>query len=450
MKKIKIGFVSLGCSKNQIDTEVMLSALADEGYEITGEEAEADVIIINTCAFIEDAKKEAIDNILDIAWFKKHRHLKKIIVTGCLAERYREQIFEQLPEVDALVGVGSINNIAEAVKRSLSGEKYASFDDKNASPLGGGRMLTTPSYAAYLKIAEGCDNRCTYCAIPLIRGKFRSRTIEDIVEEAKLLDADGCKELSLIAQDTSRYGLDLYGGYKLPELIRAICENTSIPWIRILYCYPDKITDELIDEIKNNPRVVKYIDLPIQHINDEILTAMNRHGQSDVIRNAIKRLRESIPGITLRTTVIAGFPGETDEQFEELCDFIKETEFDRLGAFAYSREEDTPAYDFDGQIDEQTKQDRADRIMALQSEISEALNKKKVRTTVKVLCEGYDAAAGAYVGRSEADAPDVDGKIFFDVGERQGLHKDGEFVSVRITGAYEYDLIGKSKNSKGE
>ena len=445
MKKIKIGFVSLGCSKNQIDTEVMLSALADEGYEITGEEAEADVIIINTCAFIEDAKKEAIDNILDIAWFKKHRHLKKIIVTGCLAERYREQIFEQLPEVDALVGVGSIKNIAEAVKRSLSGEKYASFEDKNSSELGGGRMLTTPSYAAYLKIAEGCDNRCTYCAIPLIRGRFRSRTIEDIVEEAKLLDADGCKELSLIAQDTSRYGLDLYGSYKLPELIRAICENTSIPWIRILYCYPDKITDELIDEIKNNPRVVKYIDLPIQHINDEILSAMNRHGQSDVIKDAVKRLRENIPGITLRTTVITGFPGETDGQFEELCDFIKETKFDRLGAFAYSREEDTPAYGFDNQIDEQVKQDRADRIMALQSEISEALNKKKIRTTVKVLCEGYDAAAGAYVGRSEADAPDVDGKIFFDVGERQGLHEDGEFLNVRITGAYEYDLIGKSK-----
>ena len=445
MKNIKIGFVSLGCAKNQLDTEVMLNILADEGFEITNEEAEADVIIINTCAFINDAKQEAIDNILDVAWFKKHRHLKKIIVTGCLAERYREQIFEQMPEVDALVGVGSIKKIAEAVRLSLSGKRYSSFDDKNTSELGGGRMLTTPPYAAYLKVAEGCDNRCTYCAIPLIRGRFRSRPIEELVEEAKLLEADGCKELSLIAQDTSRYGLDLYGKYSLPELIRRICEQTSIPWIRLLYLYPDKITDELVTEIANNDRVVKYADIPIQHINDEVLQRMNRHGDRKTIEDAIKRLRAAVPGITLRTTVIAGFPGETDAQYEELCEFIKETKFDRLGAFAYSREEDTPAYDFDGQIDEQVKQDRVDGIMALQSEISEALNKKKLRTTVKVLCEGFDGATGAYVGRSEADAPDVDGKIFFDLDRGQHLHKEGDFVSVRITDCYEYDLVGISK-----
>lgn len=445
MKKIKVGFVSLGCCKNQLDTEVMLSVLSDQGYEITNEESEADVIIINTCAFIEDAKKEAIDNILDIAWFKKHRHLKKIIVTGCLAERYREQIFEQMPEVDALVGVGSIKKISEAVTRALSGERYSSFDDKNTSELGGGRMLTTPPFASYLKIAEGCDNRCTYCAIPLIRGKFRSRTMEELVEEAKLLDADGCKELSLIAQDTSRYGLDLYGKYMLPELIRRICVETDIPWIRLLYCYPDKITDELIDEIAGNDRVVKYIDLPIQHINNEVLERMNRHGDKSTIIDAIKRLRERVPGITLRTTVITGFPGETEEQFEELCEFIKETKFDRLGAFAYSREEDTPAYDFEDQIDEQVKQDRCDKIMALQSEISETLNKKKLRTTVKVLCEGFDGATGAYVGRSQADAPDVDGKIFFDLDKGQGLHSEGDFVNVRITDYYDYDLVGVSK-----
>lgn len=445
MKNIKIGFVSLGCCKNQLDTEVMLSELADAGYEITVEEAEADVIIINTCAFINDAKQEAIDQILDTAWFKKHRHLKKIIVTGCLAERYREQIFEQMPEVDALVGVGSIKRITEVVKHALAGERYSAFDDKNTSEMGGNRMLTTPSYAAYLKIAEGCDNRCTYCAIPLIRGKFRSRPIEDLVEEAKLLASDGCKELSLIAQDTSRYGLDLYGKYTLPELIRRICAETDIPWIRLLYLYPDKITDELIDEIANNDRVVKYIDLPIQHINDEMLKSMNRHGDRATIESAIKRLREKIPGITLRTTVIAGFPGETEEQFEELCDFIKETKFDRLGAFAYSREEDTPAYDFPDQIDEQTKQDRCDKIMALQADISKELNEKKLHKTVKVLCEGYDGAMGAYVGRSEADAPDVDGKIFFDLDKGQRLHKEGDFVSVRIAECYDYDLAGISK-----
>lgn len=445
MKNIKIGFVSLGCAKNQLDTEVMLNVLADEGFEITNEETEADVIVINTCAFITDAKQESIDNILDVAWLKKHRHLKKIVVTGCLAERYRRQIFEEIPEVDALVGVGSIKSIAEAVKRSLSGEKCTFFDDKNTSELGGGRMLTTPPYAAYLKIAEGCDNRCTYCAIPLIRGKFRSRPIEDLVEEAKLLEADGCKELSLIAQDTSRYGLDLYGKYALPELIRRICEQTSIPWIRLLYLYPDKITDELIDEMANNDRVLKYVDLPIQHINDDVLKRMNRHGGRETIVGAINRLRERVPGITLRTTVIAGFPGETDEQYEELCEFIKETRFDRLGAFAYSREEDTPAYDFEDQVDEQVKQDRVDGIMALQSEISEDLNRKKLHKTFKVLCEGYDAAVGAYVGRSEADAPDVDGKIFFDLDRGQHLHKEGDFVNVRITDFYDYDLVGISK-----
>lgn len=445
MKKAKIGFVSLGCCKNQLDTEVMLSILADKGYEITNEESEADVIVVNTCAFINDAKQEAIDNILDVAWFKKHRHLKKIIVTGCLAERYREQIFEQLPEVDALAGVGSVKNIAEVVEHALAGEKYSSFNDKNELELGGSRMLTTPPYASYLKVAEGCDNRCTYCAIPMIRGKFRSRPIGDLVEEARLLEADGCVELSLIAQDTSRYGLDLYGKYALPDLIRAICENTSIPWIRLLYLYPDKITDELVAEIAGNDRVVKYADIPIQHINDEILTRMNRHGNRKTIEDAISRLRAAVPGITLRTTVIAGFPGETDEQYEELCEFIRETKFDRLGAFAYSREEDTPAYDFEDQIDEQVKQDRVDGIMALQSEISEALNRKKLRTTVRVLCEGFDAATGAYVGRSQADAPDVDGKIFFDLDKGQRLHKEGDFVNVRITDCYDYDLVGISK-----
>ena len=441
---IKIGFVSLGCSKNQVDTEVMLGLLDKAGYEITSEEIEADVIIINTCAFIESAKKEAIDNILDIAWLKEHRKLKKIIVTGCLAERYREQILQQLPEVDAVVGVGSINNICDVVERALKGEKCTSFEDKNTSALGGDRMVITPTHSAYIKIAEGCDNRCTYCAIPLIRGKFRSRPIEDIVQEAILFDKDGTKELSLIAQDTTRYGVDLYGDYSLVKLIRAICEKTSIPHIRLLYCYPDKITDELVQEIKNNPRVLKYIDLPIQHINDRVLSAMNRHGGSAVIKDAIKRLRDEIPQIVIRTTVIVGFPGETQEEFDELLSFVKETEFERLGAFTYSREEDTPAYDFEDQIDEEIKDERLDSVMTLQAEIAQRYCEKQVGKVLDILVDEYDAAAGAYVGRSFADAPDVDCCVFFDIDGDKTKYKQGDYVKVRITDFEGYDLIGES------
>lgn len=445
MKHIKIGFISLGCCKNQIDTEIMLSHLSDAGYEITPDETEADVIIVNTCAFIEDAKKEAIDNILDVAWLKTHHHLKKIIVTGCLAERYRGQIFDQLPEVDGLLGVGSIHNIVSAVDECLKGVRYSSFEDKQTSDFCGNRMLISSSSAAYLKIAEGCDNRCAYCAIPNIRGGFRSRPIESIVEEAKLLDADGYRELTLIAQDTSRYGLDLYGEYALDRLVREICASTSIPWLRLLYCYPDKITDGLINEFKTNPRLLKYVDLPIQHINDDVLRRMNRHGGSDIIKDAIARLRENVPGIVLRTTVIVGFPGETEAQFEELCGFVAETKFDRLGAFAYSREEDTPAYDFDGQVDEQTKQDRVDRIMALQTDISLKRGQAQVGKTLEVLCEGYDEALGGYVGRSYAEAPDdVDGKIFFDLDRRRNLHAEGKFVKVKITDCSDFDLLGES------
>lgn len=440
----KIGFVSLGCSKNQVDTEVMLALLDKAGYEITSEEIDADVIIINTCAFIESAKKEAIDNILDIAWLKEHRKLKKIIVTGCLAERYREQILAQLPEVDAVVGVGSIYDICSAVDRALKGERCVIAADKNECRLGGDRMVITPTHSAYIKIAEGCDNKCTYCAIPLIRGRFRSRPIEDIVQEAKLFDSDGTKELSLIAQDTTRYGIDLYGEYSLVKLIRAICKSTSIPHIRLLYCYPDKITDELVQEIKTNPRVLKYIDLPIQHINDRVLTAMNRHGKSAVIKDAIKRLREQVPDIVIRTTVIVGFPGETQEEFDELLQFVKDTEFERLGAFTYSREEDTLAYDLDGQIDEDIKDERLDSVMTLQAEIAQRYNEKQVGRVLDVLVDEYDAACGAYVGRSFADAPDVDCCVFFDVDGDKTKYKQGDYVKVRITDFEGYDLIGES------
>ena len=438
----KVGFVSLGCSKNLVDTEVMLHKIASAGYEITPEDIDADIIIVNTCGFIESAKQESIDNIIDLAWLKKNKSLKGIIATGCLAERYREQVWEQMPEVDALVGVGSIANIVDAVRAVERGEKYSSFEDKNTSPLGGDRVLTTPDYTAYLKIAEGCDNKCTYCAIPLIRGKFRSRPIEDIVKEAKDLEEIGVKELNLIAQDTSRYGLDLYGDYKLAELVREICKNTSIPWIRLLYCYPDKITDELIDELANNPRLVKYMDIPVQHISDKILTAMNRHGDSTLIKETVKKLRERVDGITLRTTVIVGFPGETEEDFEELCNFVKQTKFDRFGAFTYSPEEDTPAAELDGAVEEQTKQDRYDTVMQIQLDISEAKNREKIGKTIEVLCEGFDAVSEAFYGRSAADAPDIDGKVYF-TAKKQSV-TIGSFVKVKIEEALDYDLVGSA------
>lgn len=441
-KKIKIGFVSLGCSKNLVDTETMLARLVKEGYDITPEETEADVIIINTCAFIESAKNESIDNILDIAWLKEHKKLKAIIVTGCLAERYQEEILKEMPEVDAVLGVGGEDKISDAVKAVLNGEKFSDFSDKEKSVLGGERVVTTPDYTAYLKIAEGCDNRCTYCAIPYIRGGFRSRTIEDIVAEAKDLEQLGVKELNLIAQDTSRYGLDIYGEYKLAELAHRITEETKIPWIRLLYCYPDKITDELINEIKTNPRIVKYLDLPIQHISDKMLSAMNRHGDSSMIKDTVKRVREAIPDITLRTTVIVGFPGETEDDFNELCEFVKETKFDRLGAFTYSREEGTPSYDFDGQIDEQTKQDRYDIIMKEQMNIVSEKNEKFIGKKIKVICEAYDQVAEIYYGRGQGDAPDIDTKVYFSNPQGAKRINPGEFVTVRIEETVDYDLMG--------
>ncbi|MBQ7779880.1 MAG: 30S ribosomal protein S12 methylthiotransferase RimO [Clostridia bacterium] len=440
MKKPIIGFISLGCPKNQIDTEVMLRELVDAGYDITPEDIEADIIIVNTCGFIESAKQEAIDNILDVAWLKQNRKLKGIICCGCLAERYREQIFKELPEVDAVVGTGSIHNIVKAVEAVSKGEKYLSCEPNEELILGGERVVTTSDYTAYIKIAEGCDNRCSYCAIPNIRGRFRSRKIEDIVEEAKSLEELGVKELVIVAQDTSRYGLDIYGEYSLARLIRELTKNTTIPWFRLLYCYPDKITDELVTEIANNDRVVKYIDLPIQHISDNMLKAMNRHGDGKCVRDTVKRLRERVPGIVIRTTAIVGFPGETEEDFTELCEYIKEAKFDRFGAFPYSREEDTPAFDLPDQIDEQVKQDRYDEIMALQLDIHEENNQKKIGKTVKVLCEGFDPVAETFFGRSEADAPEIDGKVYFSSCKKP---KEGQFVNVKITDAIDYDLYGE-------
>jgi len=442
---MKIGFVSLGCPKNQLDTEVMLHELMAAGYEVTPEDTEADIMIVNTCGFIESAKQEAIDNILDVAWLKKHGKLRGLVVTGCLAERYRESILTEMPEVDAVLGVGSIHHITEAVdfvvNRKKKKERYTSFEDKETVRLGGDRVLTTPEYMAYLKIAEGCDNRCAYCAIPSIRGRFRSRPEEDVVAEAKQLEALGVKELCIVAQDITRYGLDLYGEYRLARLLRLITEQTSIPWIRLLYCYPDKITDELIAEMRDNPRILKYIDLPMQHISDRMLTAMNRHGDSAMIRDVVARLRSEIPDIVIRTTFIVGFPGETEEDFETLCDFVREQRFDRVGVFAYSREEDTPAYDMPDQIDEQTKQDRLDMLMREQLEINEQKNAEKIGKVVTVLCEDYDPVSEAHFGRSAADAPEIDGKVYFRCDKRVA---PGSFVDVKVRQVLDYDLVGRA------
>ncbi len=450
---MKIGFVSLGCPKNQLDTEVMLHEVVSAGYEVTPEETEADVVIINTCAFIESAKRESIDNILDIAWLKKHRSLKAIIVTGCLSERYRGSIFEELPEVDAVLGVGSIHHIVEAIeavtvkKKKGSKVKFSSFDPCDTVRLGGDRVLTTPDFTAYIKIAEGCDNRCAYCAIPSIRGGFRSRPVEDIVAEAKQLESLGVKELNIIAQDITRYGLDLYGEYRLSKLLHAITDATSIPWIRLLYCYPDKITDDLVQEIRDNPRVLKYIDLPMQHISDHMLKAMNRHGDSAMIKSVVAKLRREIPGITIRTTFITGFPGETEEDFNELCEFVREMKFEHVGVFPYSREEDTPAYDLPDQIDDQVKQDRADILMREQLDINEARNQSMIGKTLCVLCEGYDTVGEIHYGRGEADAPEIDGKIYFRADRRIA---PGTFIDVVIRDVQDYDLIGRAVMSSAE
>jgi len=436
----KVGFISLGCCKNLVDTEVMLHNLHAAGFQITPNEEEAEIIIINTCGFIESAKQEAIDNILDAAALKEWGKCRHIIATGCLVERYREQVMEEMSEIDALVGIGSLDDIAKACEAVMRGEKFVSFKDKEASALGGDRIITTGPYSAYIKVSEGCDNLCTYCAIPLIRGRHRSRKIEDIVAEAKDLEAMGVKEINLIAQDTTRYGLDIYGEYSLARLVRAITEATSIPWIRLLYCYPDKITDELIEEFRTNERLLNYMDIPVQHISDSVLRRMNRHGGKQLIIDAVKRLRACVPGIILRTTAMVGFPGETEEDFTELCEFVKETKFDRFGAFTFSPEEGTAAAEMEDQIDEQVKQDRYDILMQTQLTVAEEKTAERVGTCLTVLCEGYDRIAEVYYGRSFADAPDVDGRVYFKSAKKV---LPGEFVTVHITEAMDYDLVGE-------
>ena len=451
---MKIGFISLGCPKNQLDTEVMLHEVVEAGYEVTPEDIDADIIIINTCAFIESARKEAVDNILDVAWLKENRHLKGIIVTGCLAERYREEIFEEMPEVDALLGVGSIHRIVDAVraveaqvkaqetaKKSLDAAcKYRSFEDKNTVELGGDRVLTTPDYAAYLKIAEGCDNRCAYCAIPYIRGGYRSRPMEELVREAKELSALGVRELTVIAQDITRYGKDLYGHYALHELLHRITEETDIPWIRLLYCYPDKITDELIDVIADEPKIVKYLDIPLQHVSKRILRAMHRPGDGAEFTRLIEDMRERIPGLVLRTSLIVGLPGETEDEFAELCEFLQNVGIERVGVFEYSPEEGTEAAELPDQIDDETKQNRRLIVEELQSGVLDDYNTSRHGEVMQVLCEGFDEEQDLWYGRTYADSVEVDGHVYFDAADNEPA--EGEFVSVLITESLGPDLLG--------
>ena len=443
----KVALVSLGCPKNQVDAEAMLYSLSVDGFVIGVEEAEADAIIINTCGFIEDAKNEAIENILDAAKLKAEGTLKALIVTGCLAERYRDDITREIPEVDAVVGIGSNKDIAEIVKKTIEGNKENFYGEKEALDLNAKRILGGYPFSAYIKISDGCNNCCTYCAIPEIRGKMRSRKIEDILEEANTLAENGVKELVVVAQDTTAYGQDIYGEPKIAELLEKLCEIEGIHWIRTLYTYPEHLTDKLIKTVKENEKLVKYFDIPLQHVNGDILRRMNRKGDKTSILKLIEKLRAEIEDVTIRTTFITGFPGETEEQFAELHEFIKQTRFDRLGCFAYSPEEDTPAASFDNQIDEQTKQDRAELIMADQMQISAQKNEEKIGKTVEVLVEGYDSYIKCYFGRTAADAPEVDGKIFFFATRELNF---GEFVNVTVNDCIEYDLLGEMIDESAE
>lgn len=436
----KICMVSLGCPKNQVDAEMMLSLLKQANFEICSEEAQADAIIINTCGFIEDAKSEAIENILEASQYKKEGSCKALIVTGCLAERYRDDVTEEIPEVDVCVGIGSNKDIAEIVKNAIEGNCKNCYGKKEDLSLNGDRILGGYPFSTYIKVADGCDNCCTYCAIPQIRGKMRSRKIEDIVAEARKLALGGVKELIVVAQDTTAYGEDLYGKPMLAKLLKELCLIEGIKWIRTLYTYPDRITDELLEVIKNEEKLVKYLDIPLQHIDGDILKKMNRKGNRDSISKLIDKIREKIPQVTLRTTFITGFPSETNEQFCSLAEFIKEKRFDRLGCFAYSAEEGTTAAQMSGQLDEQTKVYRMENIMEMQMSISAEKNQEKIGKVTEALIEGWDDYIKCYFGRTPADAPEVDGKIFF-MSTRP--LKIGDFVKVRVNDCIEYDLLGE-------
>lgn len=438
---MKILFISLGCDKNFADTEVMLGLLASRGYEMTDDETQADIIVINTCCFIHDAKEESIQNILEMAEYKKTGQVKALIVTGCLAQRYRQEILEEIPEVDEVLGTSAYDKILDAVDAALAGKQEVMLADIDALPLPETkRLVTTGGHFAYLKIAEGCDKHCTYCIIPKIRGNFRSVPMERLVKEAKELAEQGVKELILVAQETTLYGKDLYGEKSLHVLIKELCKISGIRWIRILYCYPEEITDDLIQVMKEEPKVCHYLDLPIQHANDEILKKMGRRTSKQELIDIIEKLRREIPDICLRTTLITGFPGETKEQHEELMDFVDEMEFDRLGVFTYSPEEDTPAAAMPDQIGEEVKEERQAELMELQQDIAFDNAQDMVDREVLVMIEGKVADENAYVGRTYRDAPNVDGLIFINTDEEL---LSGDFARVKVTGAVDYDLIGE-------
>ena len=436
-----VGIVSLGCAKNRVDAEMMMYKLNEAGFRLIQDPAMADAAIINTCGFIESAKQESIDEILELAQLKKEGKIKAIIVTGCLAERYNSEVMKELDEVDAVIGIGKNADIAEVVKKALSGERVEEFPDKLELPMEGGRVQSTEQHWAYLKIADGCDNCCTYCAIPLIRGRFRSRKMENIVEEARRLVRNGVKEINVIAQDTTRYGEDIYGELKLPELLRRLCGIEELKWIRVLYCYPDRITDELLDTIREEEKIVKYIDLPLQHCNGRILKAMNRRGDNESLLRLVSHIRERIPGVVLRTTLIAGFPGETDEEFEELSNFVGQTRFERLGCFAYSQEEDTPAALLPEQVDEDVKNRRAELITEQEALILNEFCESIIGKEIDVLVDGFDRYAECWFGRSVYDAPEVDPCVFFTVGDTKP--RAGDIIKVRITDHVDCDLTGE-------
>lgn len=438
---MNILFISLGCDKNLADSETMLGMLASRGYQIVDEEEKADVIIVNTCCFIHDAMEESIETILQMAEYKKSGSLKALIVTGCMAERYREEITKEIPEVDAVLGTASYGHILDAVDEALKGHSYLMMEPLDTLPvIETHRLVTTGGHYAYLKIAEGCDKHCTYCIIPKLRGNFRSVPMDHLIKEAEQLAADGVKELILVAQETTLYGKDLYGEKKLPELLHKLCQISGIRWIRILYCYPEEITEELIQTMKEEPKICHYLDLPIQHASDGILKRMGRRTSKEELVHIISRLREEIPDITLRTTLITGFPGETQEQHEELMDFVDEMEFDRLGVFTYSPEEGTPAASMPDQIEESIKEDRRAELMELQQEIAFEQAENMIGKEVLVMIEGKVADENAYVGRTYKDAPNVDGLIFVNTDAEL---MSGDFAKVKVTGACEYDLIGE-------
>ncbi len=437
---IKVSMVSLGCPKNQVDAEMMLKTLADAGFEISTEESEADAIIINTCGFIEEAKQEAIENILEAAQYKKNGKCKALIVTGCLAERYKDDVTKEIPEADVCVGIGSNGNIAEIVRAALDKKAVNSYGDKLSLDLNGDRILGGYSFSTYLKIGDGCDNCCTYCAIPQIRGRMRSRTIEDCVSEAERLADRGVTELIVVAQDTTAYGTDIYGKPMLTELLKELVKIEKLHWIRTLYTYPERITDDLLELIAKEKKLCKYLDMPIQHVNGEILKKMNRKGDEKSLRALIERIKSKVPDITLRTTLITGFPGETEEQFTQLAQFVKDIKFDRLGCFPYSAEENTVAANMPEQIEKQTKVDRMESIMETQLAVNNEKNNEKIGKIFEVLIEGYDDYIRCYYGRSYADAPEIDGKIFFISGRPL---KIGDYVKVKINDTVEYDLLGE-------